>query len=236
MDNEQQTPQSPPSDKKSTNPLATLLKVLLALVVISLILVILAFSFITQQVDRAVQPLQQVNAGLSTQVSKLLNPTPTIIPDPVSIVREVQTLARLETIQYSVEKIITAELNQGAFGSLFGDRLLFVAHGYVIAGVDLSKLTTEDVRIEGDTLWLTLPAAEVFVATLDNENSYVYDRDTGLLRRADTNLESAARRAAEAEILQTATEDGILEQAETNAEAYLMSLFSSLGYSRVIFQ
>ena len=93
MDNEQQTLQVSPPGKNNANPLATLMKVLLALVVISLILVILAFSFITQQVDRAVQPLQQVNAGLSTQVSKLLNPTPTIIPDPVSIVREVQTLA-----------------------------------------------------------------------------------------------------------------------------------------------
>ena len=236
MDNEQETSQIQEPEKKTANPLATLLKVLLGLVVISLILVILAFSFITRQVDRAVQPLQQVNAGLSTQVSKLLNPTPTIIPDPISIVREVQTLARLETIQYSVEKIITAELNQGAFGSLFGDRLLFVAHGYVIAGVDLSKLTAEDIRIEGNTLWVTLPAAEIFVATLDNEKSYIYDRDTGFLRRADTNLESSARRAAEAEILRTATEDGILEQAQTNAEAYLMSLFSSLGYSRVIFQ
>lgn len=236
MDYEQQTPQPQQPEKKTPNPLATLLKVLLGLVVISLVLVILAFSFVSRQVDNALQPLQQVNAGLSTQVSRLLSPTPTVIPDPVSIVREVQTLARLETIQYSVEKIITAELNQGAFGSLFGDRLLFVAHGYVIAGVDLSKLTAEDVRIEGTTLWVTLPAAEVFVATLDNESSYVYDRDTGLLRRADSNLESTARRAAEAEILKTATEDGILEQAETNAEAYLMSLFNSLGYPRVIFQ
>ena len=236
MENEQQTPDVQHLEEKPSNPLSTLLKVLLGLVIVSLVLVIFAFSFITRQVDRAVQPLQQVNAGLSTQVSKFLNPTPTVIPDPMSIVREVQTLARLETIQYSVEKIITAELNQGAFGSLFGDRLLFVAHGYVIAGIDLSKMTAEDVRIDGNTLWVTMPAAEVFVATLDNENSYVYDRDTGLLRRADTDLESTARRAAESEIMRTATEDGILVQAETNAKAYLMSLFNSLGYPRVIFE
>lgn len=74
------------------------------------------------------------------------------------------------------------------------------------------------------------------MATLDNENSYVYDRDTGLLRRADTQLESAARRAAEAEILRTATEDGILDQAQKNAETYLLSLLNSLGFSRVVFE
>lgn len=158
------------------------------------------------------------------------------MPDPISIVKEVQSLARLETIQYSVEKVITAELNQGTFGSLFGDRLLFVAHGYVIAGVDLSKIKEEDLRMVGDTLRIKLPEAEVFVATLDNEKSYVYDRDTGLLKRADTQLESEARRAAEAEILRTAAEDGILTQAQTNAETYLLSLLNTLGFSRVVFE
>lgn len=74
------------------------------------------------------------------------------------------------------------------------------------------------------------------MATLDNEKSYVYDRETGLLRKADTQLESEARRSAEAEILRTATEDGILIQAKTNAETYLLSLLNSLGFSRVVFE
>jgi len=221
---------------KSGNPLRTFLGVLAGLMLVLLLIVVLAFTFISRQFDKAVQPIQEVNDRLSTQVSQFLHPTPTILPDPISIVREVQSLARLETIQYSVEKVITAELNQGAFGTLFGDRLLFVAHGYVIAGIDLSKLSEDDIRISGETLRVKLPPAEVFVATLDNENSYVYDRDTGLLRRADTQLESAARRAAEDEILRTATEDGILDQAEKNAEAYLLSLLNSLGFSRVVFE
>jgi len=40
---------------------------------------------------------------------------------------------------YTVEKLITAETNQGVLASLFGDRLLFVAHGYVIAGIDMKQ-------------------------------------------------------------------------------------------------
>jgi len=229
-------PVTPEPSPKTSKPLRTFLGVLAGLMLVLLLIVVLAFTFISRQFDKAVQPIQEVNDRLSTQVSQFLHPTPTIIPDPISIVREVQSLARLETIQYSVEKVITAELNQGAFGTLFGDRLLFVAHGYVIAGIDLSKLTEDDIRISGETLRVKLPPAEVFVATLDNENSYVYDRDTGLLRRADTQLESAARRAAEAEILRTATEDGILEQAQKNAETYLLSLLNSLGFSRVVFE
>ena len=67
------------------------------------------------------QQAQQANQALQTQVSELLHPTPTIIPDPVTYINEVRALARLETIQYSVEKVITAEQNQGTFGFLFGD-------------------------------------------------------------------------------------------------------------------
>jgi len=145
-------------------------------------------------------------------------------------------LARLETIQYTVEKVITAEINQGVFGPLFGDRLLFVAHGYVIAGVDMADIEAEDFRLEDETLFVTLPEAEVFVATLNNDESYVYDRDTGILRKSDQDLETTARQVAEQEILNAALNDGILNQARQNAEVYLERLLNTLGYMHVVFE
>ena len=116
-----------------------LIVVLIAIVGAAIILV----NTVTRTIDSAISPLQNVNNTLSTQVSQLLHPTPTVIPDPVTIIREVQSLARLETIQYSIQKVITAEVNQGVLGPLFGDKLLLVAHGYVIAGVDLSRLSAD---------------------------------------------------------------------------------------------
>ena len=186
--------------------------------------------------QRATQPVVELRQQVSTQVSAFLNPTPTIMPDPLTIVNEIRPLARLETMQYSVEKVITAETGQGPFGFLFGDRLLLVAHGTVIAGVDLDQLGRDDIQVGADgTVSIALPAAEVFITALDNENSYVYDRDIGLLRKADIELESAARLAAEQEMLKAAIEDGILEQAQTNAENYLYRLLRSLGFADVTF-
>ncbi|MCL4258422.1 MAG: DUF4230 domain-containing protein [Anaerolineales bacterium] len=186
--------------------------------------------------NATLNPVQQLSESVSTQVANVLNPTPTVIPDPVTIVHEVRSMARLETIQYSVEKIITAETRQGLFGFLVGDRLLFVAHGTVIAGVDLQKLQPEDLRIEDSVLYVKLPPAEIFVATLENDKSYVYDREQGVLTRGDQSLETVARQAAEDEIEKAALADGILNQAQINAENFLYRFFLQLGFPEVIFE
>ncbi|QRN83900.1 DUF4230 domain-containing protein [Chloroflexota bacterium] len=213
---------------------------IIILLVVLLVATIGAIIFLTvgirQTIVSTVSPLQEANQAISDQVNQLLHPTPTVLPDPVTIIRDVQSMARLETIQYSVEKVITAEINQGVFGPLFGDKLLFVAHGYVIAGVDLSKLTVEDLAMDGDVLRVHLPDAEVFVATLNNDDSYVYDRTTGIFKKSDPNLETDARQAAEEEILNAAIDDGILEQAQINAEAFMERLFNDLGYYYVVFE
>ena len=194
----------------------------------------IAVVVLLRGVQQVTQPVIELQQGVSTEVARLLHPTPTIIPDPVTIIHEVQSLARLETIHYSVEKVITAETRQGPFGFLFGDRLLLVAHGSVIAGVDLADITESDISIDNyGVVTLQLPPAEVFIAALDNEKTYVYDREVGFLRRGDVELETAARLAAETEILKAALSDGILEQAQVNAEAYLFRLLGSLGFSNV---
>lgn len=192
------------------------------------------FSYVQTFQNSAEQALGPVNA-FGTQAAQLLNPTPTILPDPVTIIHSVQALARLETIQYSIEKVITAEIGQNAFSFLFGDRLLFVAHGVVIAGVDLTKLSEDDLYTSGNTVYIQLPAAEIFVATLDNEKSYVYNRDTGLFTKGDVNLETNAREVAQQEIEKAALEDGILDQAQTNAENFLYRLLRELGFEEVVF-
>jgi hypothetical protein len=212
---------------------------LLSVLIIGVVLV--AAYFIVQTVRQSAQfataPFQQVNQAnqaLQTQVSNLLHPTPTIIPDPITYINEVRALARLETIQYSVEKVITGETGGGTFKALFGDKILFVGHGTVIAGIDMEKLQPEDMHFENGVLTVKLPPAEIFIATLDNEKSYVYQRDTGLLAKPDINLETLVRQNAEDEIRKAAIEDGILTQAQTNAEAYLFNFFAAIGYPNAI--
>lgn len=191
---------------------------------------------ITNTIDSLFNPVEQANHQVQTQIALVLHPTPTVVVDPVTIIYDVQSLARLETIQYSLEKIITAQIGQNQFKAFFGDKLLFVAHGTVIAGIDLRKISEEDIWVVGDILHIKLPPAEVFIYTLNNQKSYVYDRETGLLTKGDINLETTARKAAENEILKAALADGILEQADANGLVFMERFLDELGYEKVIFE
>jgi hypothetical protein len=212
---------------------------------LSLLIIVVLIAggyFIVQTVRQAQQavnaPFNQVNSALQTQqanMSHLLNPTPTIIADPVTYINEVRALARLETIQYSIEKVVTG-IQPGVLPfELSEDKILFVAHGTVIAGIDMAKLQPEDMRFENGVLRVNLPPAEIFIAALDNGKSYVYQRDTGVFAQPDANLETSVRQEAERQILNAALEDGILQQAQVNAEAYLFRFFAALGYPNTIF-
>jgi hypothetical protein len=200
-----------------------------------LVIVAVAVGMIVTAIRTPIDSAGGIANQISNQIGNLAHPTPTIYPDPVTVVREIRSLSRLETVQYTVEKVITAETNQGPFGFLFGDKLLLVAHGTVVAGVDLGRLGPGDIRIDAQgVIYMVIPAAEVFVATLDEDKTYVYDRDTGPWASGVKDLETAARKAAQEEILDAALEDGILTTALTNGKAYLQRFLMSLGLKSVV--
>ncbi|HHS97631.1 MAG TPA: DUF4230 domain-containing protein [Chloroflexi bacterium] len=202
---------------------------------IGFILVIVLLALAALAIPRLWHPAEEAERTIREGIDARLHPTPTVRPNPTTIIRQIQNLSRLETASYTVEKVITAESGQDALAFLFGDRLLFVAHGRVIAGVDLGKIQEGDITVtDDDRVIVVLPPPEIFVVTLDNEKSYVYDRDTGLFGM-NPDLETEARQAAEEEILKAALEDGILELAEENARAYLERLITAFGFREVVF-
>jgi hypothetical protein len=135
-----------------------------------------------------------------------------------------------------MSQVVTAEVNQGSFGFLFGVKYLVVIHGSVIAGIDMNKIQPGDMRLDGEVLYVKLPPAEVLVTALDESKVEVYTVQEAALSDPPPNLVVDALVAGKDKILTAALEDGILTQAQTNAETYLMRFFTALGYKTVIFQ
>lgn len=151
-----------------------------------------------------------------------------------SVVEMIQKLSRLETVQYSLDKIVEGE-RQSAYlpDFLAGDKLLLVAHGEVIAGIDLAQIKPGDVAVDGDAVHVHLPPAQIFTTRIDNSRTRVYSRTTGVLVASDPNLESDVRQTAEQQISQAASDDGILDKARQNARTGVTALLYQLGFRTV---
>ncbi|MCC7118344.1 MAG: DUF4230 domain-containing protein [Anaerolineales bacterium] len=180
--------------------------------------------------------IQQSNYDLQTQMANMLHPTPTIIPDPVTHINAIRSLARLETIQYTVEQVVTAETNQGNLAFAFGNKILIQIHGTVVAGIDMEKMQPQDMQLQGDVLYVKLPPAEILTVTLDENKTEVYTIQDGIFSDIDPNLVLDTLSTGKDKITTAALEDGILTQAQKNAQVYLQQFFIGLGYKAVIFQ
>jgi hypothetical protein len=154
-----------------------------------------------------------------------------------TVVNKIQQLQRLETVVYTMDKVVSGEKENPILPNfLAGDRLLMVVHGEVVAGVDFSALKSSDVAVEERKVVLRLPSAQMFSTRIDNERTKVYSRQTGLLVPVDPNLETQVRQEAERQLQQAALLDGILKTANTNARSTLMSLLQGLGFEHLEFQ
>src|ERR1700689_117527 len=154
-----------------------------------------------------------------------------------TVVDRIQRLQRLETVVYTMDKLVTgAKENPVLPDFLAGDRLLMMVHGEVVAGIDFSNLKPGDVRVEGKQVQLHLPAAEVFSARIDSAKTRVYSRQTGLLVSTDPNLETQVRQQAERQLRESALADGILRTAQQNAASTIGSLLQGLGFEKIDFE
>ncbi len=158
----------------------------------------------------------------------------TINTSRAAVIKEMRNLQRLETASFTIEKIIDGGTSGNMFSQLlFGDKILLIAHGQVIAGFDLSQMSEKDITVEDKTIRMTLPKPQILVTTLDNTQTKVYDRSRGLLNPGDKDLETKAREAAQNSIKDAACKGGILKQASDNARKQLTAFLSALGFTQI---
>jgi hypothetical protein len=171
----------------------------------------------------------------SSVAQVIASPTPTV-RDRGGTIQQIRNLNRLETQSVQIERVIEAGITGNALQELFfGDRLLLIASGSVVAGVDLSRLTANDIEVspDGEQITITLPPSEVFSASLDNGRTRVYDRQRGWLAVPDKDLETRARQEAESQILTAACEVNINQKAAEEAKRSLEQFLSLLDFSQV---
>jgi hypothetical protein len=154
------------------------------------------------------------------------------------VVEGIRDLDQLATVRWTESVIVTRESGGTELEQfLAGEKVLLVATGDVEAGVNLADLGREDVKVNGEMVTIRLPEPEILSASLDEDETRVYDRDFGLLNlRPDDDLAEQARGAAVERIEQAARDENILENAERNAEDSIRAFVTTLGFKEVRFE
>ena len=161
------------------------------------------------------------------------------VTNTVTVVQQVQTLSDQVTVKYVMQKVeIVDSPPESTLGKFVqGDnKVLLLALGVVKAGIDLKKITPEDVAISGKTITFKLPTPQITDAYLDDSQTKVIERTTGFLRSLDKDLEQTTRQYAVDDIRNAAQRNGIINDANDRARLELKSFFLRAGFDRVDFR
>jgi hypothetical protein len=162
-------------------------------------------------------------------------------PQPINsaaILEQVKGLSQLVTVKYVLQKVVgREEPADSPLGQMFSgmNRVIIIAHGVIKAGVDFERLTPGDLTVSDKRVAIRLPPAQILDAYLDDQQTQVVERTTGLFRPFDKQLEQTVRAAAVDDLRRAARAQGILKDADERAREQLKKLFQQLGFTDVEF-
>jgi Protein of unknown function (DUF4230) len=161
-------------------------------------------------------------------------PSSHFMPTNTAVVTAIQRIDKLETTTDTLQQVIVYDPHY-----VLGDaQKLFVVYGTVTAGIDLSTLNKNDVQIQGQSVTLNAPAAQILSANVDPAQTQVYDANTGIYSiispKLDSNTTNAIMAKAQNTLSGDACANGILQQASDSAKGQLTALLTTLGFTSVI--
>ena len=156
------------------------------------------------------------------------------IENSSTIVQQIRDIQELATTVQTMETIVPVSADRK-----LGDipvattRLLYIARGEIKAGVDLNELTNADIKVSNNSLEINLPPAKILDSKIDVNHSRVYDYDRGFLNLGPDvapQLQTLAQRKTLVDIVNTACNEGILEEANDKAKQTIGQLLINTGY------
>ncbi|PZR04012.1 MAG: DUF4230 domain-containing protein [Archangium gephyra] len=175
---------------------------------------------------------------LATAVGASLLPHP---PDPPALVEKIREVARLETLEVRLYKRVSFAPEPTPAASVWGDVLNFIKQSLnakegralvfadVSLGLDLSKVTADQLRVRGRRVEVALPPLKAQVSLRPEETEII---DSNLDSAQTAKLFELAKDAFEREV---EGDSRLQERARLSAERQVRALLISAGFHDVVF-
>ena len=176
-------------------------------------------------------------------VKDIFGSKPVIIDKTPVVLKEIKSIGQLITYTSSDEVVAdTTILTRGsAFVNAFNrlspipflppadKQLVLIGKGRVLAGVDLSLLTDNNITVDKDTVSIILPKVSIIETIVNPSDFEVFLEKGPLTSQEEALVKLQVRRKLEARALQL----DILKKADAKAKAVVRDFLGSMGYKKV---
>lgn len=147
---------------------------------------------------------------------------------------DVRTIGMLSTSEYTVGKII--RLNDKGEWYKFGERkILLSCKAKIKAGVNLNNLKDGDIQVKGKRIEIQLPPPEIISFEMNPDQIKTEMVDITGFRADFTQAEkNTILQLGEKAIRKDIGQLNILNDAQTNAIAFLTDFYKTLGFEEII--
>jgi hypothetical protein len=177
-------------------------------------------------------------------IGEIFRPKEVEIDQTPVIIQKIKPLAQLITITAYTEvaadtsrKTTIGErlrdvFNPFTLGVQTTNNLIIVGNAVIHAGVNLQKLTPEQLYISRDSVHLNLPPAEILDVIVNPSGTDIFLEEGKWDNKAIIALKGEIRRRAVEEV----TRRGVLYQAEERARVVLQNFFLAAGFQKVVIE
>lgn len=164
-----------------------------------------------------------------------------------SNVYEIREIGTLSTTEYTVTKVVKLDDQHGLWDiwekwddvrswTKFGDRKILIScRAKIKAGIDLKKIRKEDIHVNGKTIAIVLPAAEVTEFTMEPKHIHTEVESVSWFRDHFTQKEkNDFLKQGEEAIRRDLENSGIYSNAQHEAEIFITDFYKRQGFEKVI--
>lgn len=170
--------------------------------------------------------------------SELFAPRPVQIDQTAVIVKDIRPLAQLVTLSAYDEIVVDSVVNLPGVSviqpllpllippvSSLNKSIVIIGKTVTHVGVDLQKIGTTDVRLAGDSIYLTLPRAQVLDVILNPSDVEIFIEKG----QWSNNTVAALKNSITAIAMDHVARKGLLEQSQRKAVEILTRFFEATG-------
>lgn len=156
---------------------------------------------------------------------------PVTIEETPILIKEIKSLGQIITAtSYDEVAVDSIVVNHFPHLPITDDKLVIIAKGKVLAGIDLKLLTDSSVRVLKDTVWMQLPQTKI-IDVIINPGDYETFEEKG---NWSNDAVMAVKLKSHTKILSRSLDKNIINRASAKAKAVIEDFLHAAGFKVVL--